>query len=157
MLKWNNSYRYDCKYLRIEDKQMFTQWASGLLRSGIIISHSLKKLSHQPKPLSMNISHTKISVLLISASQVRISQTLCWQDEYFGKWISHFHSLHLISMGKWWKMNKYWNDEQLQMWWLVTGSGQVKPAMKTPHPWRWGNWEHKCSFTCVVHRRSRLS
>lgn len=42
-----------------------------LLRTGRnLIAHSLKMLSHQPKPLSMNISHTKISVLLIGASQV---------------------------------------------------------------------------------------
>lgn len=43
------------------------------------------------------------------------------------------------------------------MWGLVIESGQVKQAVKPPHPCRWGDWEHKCSCTCVVHRRSRLA
>jgi len=29
-------------------------------------------------------------------------------------------------------MNKHWNAEQLQMWWLIKRYGQVKHSIKTP-------------------------
>lgn len=159
MLKLRTRYRYNCKYLRIEDKKkkIFTQWAGGLLRNGRnLIFHSLKNLTPTQAFFHEHLPHKNLSFTQQCITSVNITDTLL-AGKYFGKWISHFHTLHLISTCKWRKMNKYRNEEQLQMWWLVTESSQVKHVMKTPHPCRWGDWEHKCSCICVLHTRSRLA